>query len=96
MQPRISVITLGVAEQGGRVQLSVADQGPGVDPAQREAIFEPFFTTKSSGAGLGLAVARRIAEAHRGSLAVDPGQTEGARFVLALPPDAGEAQEVRP
>jgi two-component system, OmpR family, sensor kinase len=74
------------------VQVVVSDQGPGVAPDVRERIFEPFFRSPyvradSSGAGLGLAIARSIARAHGGDLWVD-GATDrgfGARFVLRLP-----------
>jgi signal transduction histidine kinase len=52
-------------------QIVVADQGPGVPPDVRERLFTPFFTTKARGSGLGLATARRIVEAHEGSLRIE-------------------------
>lgn len=73
---------------GGAVEVSVADNGPGVPAAVRGRIFDPFFTTKPVGAGtgIGLAVSRGIAEAHGGSLELDEGaERDGARFVLRLP-----------
>ena len=59
----------------------VADNGPGVPPARREAVFEPLVSGKASGMGLVLAVSRAIAEAHGGSLEA----REGGAFHLVLP-----------
>jgi len=52
------------------IQLAFRDNGPGLTAEQRQRIFEPFFTTKTKGTGLGMAIARRIVEAHGGQLAV--------------------------
>ena len=64
--------------------LSVADSGPGIDPAIRDRLFDPFFTTKPEGSGLGLAVVHRAIEAHRGVVYVDTGP-RGTRFTVVLP-----------
>jgi signal transduction histidine kinase len=48
-------------------------------------IFEPYFTTKANGSGLGLSIARRIVEAHHGSIAVDSAPGKGTRFQIRLP-----------
>jgi PAS domain S-box-containing protein len=66
------------------VEVRIADNGPGLSGEVRAAIFEPFFTTKTKGTGLGMSIASRIAEAHGGSLEVDPTQLEGAAFLLTL------------
>jgi signal transduction histidine kinase len=72
--------------QDDAVRAEVADQGPGIPAADREAIFAPFFTTKEHGTGLGLAIARQFAEAHRGRLFVEPNHTgRGASVVFQLP-----------
>lgn len=69
-----------------RVEILVADTGPGVPLAAREGLFDPFFTTKGpgEGTGLGLAVSRAMMEAMGGSLELLPSEA-GARFVARLP-----------
>ncbi len=81
---RLESAVLGDLEPS-RLELTVVDSGPGVPATERPRIFEPFYTTRSDGHGLGLAVARQIAEAHGGSLGVTPVATGGARFHLRLP-----------
>jgi len=81
------------AIDGGNVEIRVADNGPGVPEALRQRIFEPFFTSRPDGTGLGLAVVRSVAEAHRGEIRVEaaggPSDRPGARFILRLPLAAG-------
>ena len=77
------------AEEGALV-IDVRDDGPGVAEADREHLFEPFFTTKRTGTGLGLAMARKLVEAHRGSLRYVPlagvgAAGAGACFRVSLP-----------
>jgi two-component system sensor histidine kinase HydH len=74
----------------GALRIDVADDGPGVAPEDVEKVFEPFYTTKATGTGLGLAMVARIAQAHRGRLALVPGagagpEGRGACFRLELP-----------
>ena len=73
-------------EPGGdsQVSISIADNGPGLSAEAREKIFEPFFTTKTKGTGLGMAISRRIVEAHGGEIAVGREQP-GAEIVITLP-----------
>lgn len=72
---------------GGRSEsrVIVADRGQGISPEVLPKMFEPFFTTKARGAGLGLATARRIVEAHGGTLKARPRAGGGAEVVITLP-----------
>ncbi|HZT79185.1 MAG TPA: ATP-binding protein [Gemmataceae bacterium] len=72
------------------VRVSVRDNGPGLSPEQRQKIFDPFFTTKTKGTGLGMAIAKRIVDAHGGRIAVGSSAAaadgaQGAEIVLTLP-----------
>jgi signal transduction histidine kinase len=69
--------------------VSVRDNGPGLNPEQRQRIFEPFYTTKTKGTGLGMAIAKRILEAHGGQIAVGPSGPPGAEILLTLPRTPG-------
>lgn len=73
-----------VFEADGSVVVDVHDDGPGVPDSLRATLFEPFATAREGGVGLGLALARRIAEAHGGRLTLrDDGA--GTTFRIALP-----------
>jgi signal transduction histidine kinase len=84
-------VAVRVRTEGGSVVIEVDDQGPGIPEADRRRIFEPFTrlpgTTRhgSGGTGLGLAVARRIAEAHGGTIEAGAPVRGGARFTVRLP-----------
>jgi hypothetical protein len=67
------------------VAISVIDNGPGLTPEQAERIFDPFYTTKTKGTGLGMAIAKRIVEAHGGKIAVGREAAQGAEIVIRLP-----------
>jgi two-component system OmpR family sensor kinase len=87
-------VRIGVRADGAQVVLDVTDDGPGVPPADRERIFERLVRLDqgrdrhAGGVGLGLAVARGIAEAHGGRLTCEPSSV-GARFRLVLPAAPG-------
>jgi signal transduction histidine kinase len=84
-------VTVSAARVGRRAEIRVDDEGPGVPPEARQTIFEPFsrlpgtWRRGDEGAGLGLAIANRLAELHGGSLGVSDAPGGGARFVLGLP-----------
>ncbi|MBN9160919.1 MAG: sensor histidine kinase, partial [Myxococcales bacterium] len=63
---------------------TVRDRGPGLPAGSEAEIFEPFVTTRVRGTGLGLAVARRIAEQHDGTLTGETHPEGGALFTLRL------------
>lgn len=77
---------------GDRVELAIADDGPGIPPEIRDKLFEPFFTTKEEqgGSGLGLATVYGIVTGAGGTVEVESEPDEGARFVLRLPRAVGE------
>jgi len=79
------------------VRLEVEDTGPGVAEEVRARLFEPFVTTKEvgKGTGLGLAVCRGLVEAAGGTITLDEGYAEGARFVLELPRAEGATSSRR-
>ncbi|SPE25146.1 PAS/PAC sensor signal transduction histidine kinase (fragment) [Burkholderiales bacterium] len=78
-------ITARTAAAGNCVQLTVHDDGPGLDRETAKHIFEPFFTTKPKGIGLGLAISRALVEAHGGQLWVDLEPGPGAKFHFTVP-----------
>jgi signal transduction histidine kinase len=73
-----------------RIEIEVRDRGEGLPDAPVARLYEPFFSTRPGGTGLGLAVCRRIADAHGGRLSASAAEGGGARFVLVLPDTPGE------
>jgi two-component system NtrC family sensor kinase len=67
------------------VEISFADDGPGIPPEVLRKIFDPFFTTKEKGTGLGLSVVYGIVERHQGKVAVESVLGKGTRFTIRLP-----------
>jgi two-component system nitrogen regulation sensor histidine kinase NtrY len=67
------------------VRVVVADDGPGIPPAEREKLFLPYYSTKRRGSGLGLAIVRRIIAEHGGSIDVGDNMPHGTRFTIELP-----------
>ena len=102
-------VTLRVADDGpaaGRparrlAVLTVADDGPGMEPDVAAKVFEPFYRADKSrsrqlgGAGLGLAIVAAIVEAHGGSVALETAPGAGAAFTVALPLEPGAAAAPR-
>ncbi|MFO1266291.1 MAG: ATP-binding protein [Rubrivivax sp.] len=77
----------------GRVQIEVADRGPGIAPAVAARLFTPFFTTRAEGMGLGLSLCRTVVEQHGGALAFGPGPGgRGTLFRFTLPAPRPAAQ----
>jgi signal transduction histidine kinase len=71
--------------EAGRMAISVADSGTGIEPNNIDRVFDAFFTTKSNGMGMGLAICQSIVETHGGTLSVSPGTQHGAVFRIVLP-----------
>ncbi len=82
-------VHVSVAQSNGAVLVSVRDQGPGIDPGDQRIVFEKFGRAPGSGAkpgtGLGLFIARSIAEAHGGTIDVSSAPGRGATFSVRLP-----------
>jgi signal transduction histidine kinase len=81
-------LTIKTRKDGKFVEVSVADDGPGIPAEIKSRIFDPFFTTKEmgKGTGMGLEVVQRIVQQHNGSIKVnsEPGKTE---FIICFPID---------
>jgi K+-sensing histidine kinase KdpD len=93
--PAGSRIVVGARPRGDLVEVSVTDQGPGIDPAEVERLFRPFERGRQSrSSGLGLAICRAIVESHGGTISVAPASngstpSRGARFTFTLPVHRG-------
>jgi PAS domain S-box-containing protein len=70
-------------------EIQITDTGSGISAEHLARVFDPFFTTRATGTGLGLAVARRIIEAHQGKLTVASSPGQGTQFSFWLPPVPG-------
>ncbi|MBI2761282.1 MAG: DUF4118 domain-containing protein, partial [Chloroflexi bacterium] len=103
--PKGAKVRIAAHRAGGDVVISVADQGPGIPPEERERVFEKFYRIKQTrqnvrGTGLGLAICKGLVEANGGRIRVEQAPGGGARFVVTLPappapPSALVAHEVR-
>lgn len=91
-------IEIGVCRDGDQAKITITDNGPGINPQERERVFERFYRalgTKVSGTGLGLAIVSRIVQLHHGSIHIEDGFARhardgsgdgfGAQFVVRLP-----------
>ena len=67
------------------IQISVKDNGPGLDETQQQQILTPFYTTKTDGMGMGLSISRSLIEAHEGTLCFNSQSKKGTSFYFTLP-----------
>jgi PAS domain S-box-containing protein len=84
--PPEAVIEVEAAAVEGRVRITVADRGPGIDAKVASKVFTPFFSTKESGTGLGLAIVKRIIDLHNGTIDLRPRPGGGALASVTLQP----------
>lgn len=80
-------VVVRVARSDGEARIAVADNGPGIREPLLQKIFDPYFSTHDAGTGLGLPIARRIAEEHGGGMTAHNRQSGGLEVVLTLPLD---------
>lgn len=83
--PAGGTVTITVSRHETICEISVRDTGPGLSDEVQQRLFEPFFTTKPDGTGLGLAVTKKIIEAHGGTLKVESEAGHGATMQISLP-----------
>jgi two-component system NtrC family sensor kinase len=86
-------ISTSGSESATRLEIRIADDGPGIPPDLRERVFRPFVSTKSGGTGLGLPLAQRAIEEHGGqlTLAPEPRAGHGTEFLIDLPLSSQDA-----
>jgi len=80
-----STVSIALCSGTEGTEVTVSDQGPGIEPCLAERVFEPFVTTKREGVGLGLAVVRKTIEAHNGRVTLKSAPNRGANFTVWLP-----------
>jgi len=73
------------------VEISIRDNGEGIEEELLDKIFDPFFTTKESGTGLGLAIVHGIVEQHSGKVEVNSSPGQGTTFIIQIPYETGES-----
>lgn len=67
------------------VEISIIDDGSGIEPDIAQKLFNPFFTTKEDGNGLGLSICRKIINLHEGDIHVESKVNEGTKFIITIP-----------
>ena len=83
--PPLEPVSVSLQTSKGKVELIVADRGPGLSVEDAARGFDPFFTTKVRGTGVGLAISKRFVEAAGGTLRLRPARAGGAEAVVTLP-----------
>jgi len=83
--PDGGLLTIKASKSGDSVLISFQDTGIGISPENLTKIFQPLFTTKAKGQGLGLAVCRRLVEAHNGNITVQSEAGKGSTFTIEIP-----------
>jgi signal transduction histidine kinase len=82
-------VVIRLEKDGSHLLLSVSDEGCGIPDGKRAQVFEPFYTSRQQGTGLGLALVKKIVEAHGGSISFITREEQGTTFTLRLPASPG-------
>jgi signal transduction histidine kinase len=85
LNDRGNILVTAACSPDQAVEISVADDGPGIPADKMERIFEAYFTTKEKGTGLGLAIVKHNAELYGGAVRVESVLGQGAKFTVSLP-----------
>ena len=91
VSPEDREVVLALETEGSEAVIRVADRGPGVEPELLSKIFDPYFSTHDAGTGLGLPIAKRIAESHGGSMRARNRAGGGLEVSIRLPLDGPRA-----
>ncbi len=96
-----AVVTVSLHSEGDEVLMEVRDTGRGISPEDQERLFQRFYRVADGeddvqGTGLGLVIAKRIAESHAGSISVESALDEGATFTVRLPVGPSTKVTTRP
>ena len=82
--PQGGLIRIETEDEKGMLRIKIQDNGPGISDAIKDKIFNPFFTTKNTGTGLGLAMVKRVVEAHAGTIFFESDE-KGTLFIFEIP-----------
>jgi signal transduction histidine kinase len=83
--PNGGTLEISTRQNGGNIEFIFADTGKGMSQEVLTRIFTPLFTTKAQGMGLGLAICKRIIEAHKGKITVESSPSVGTKFFVTIP-----------
>jgi signal transduction histidine kinase len=83
--PNGGTVTIKSKEVNGSIQISVTDTGTGIPDEILPKLFSPLVTTKAQGMGFGLAICKRIVDAHEGTITVETAKGKGTTFTVTLP-----------
>ena len=78
-------LTISAHQEKGNITISVSDTGVGISKENISNLFTPLFTTKAKGQGFGLAVCKRLVEAHGGTISIESEVGKGSTFTISLP-----------
>ena len=89
-------LILRTSHADGHVSIEIIDTGCGIPPRLHQKVFDLFFSTRKNGSGLGLAMARRIIQQHRGSVELHSEPGKGTDFRITLPAEGSDANREDP